>query len=64
MSYSRTFLIQQFKKGIRKYMPIASAAETMINYKLSQLDEEDWARIENFFNSFTFPLHVYRGLKR
>lgn len=43
-------------------MPIASAAETMINYKLSQLDEEDWARIENFFNSFTFPLHVYRGL--
>lgn len=62
MSYSRTFLIQQFKKGIRKYMPIASAAETMINYKLSQLDEEDWARIENFFNSFTFPLHVYRGL--
>lgn len=62
MSYSRTFLIQQFKKGIRKYMPIASAAETMINYKLSQLDEDDWARIENFFNSFTFPLHVYRGL--
>ena len=62
MSYSRTFLIQQFKKGIRKYMPIASAAETMINYKLSQLDEEDWTRIENFFNSFTFPLHVYRGL--
>ena len=62
MSYSRTFLIQQFKKGIRKYMPIASAAETMINYKLSQLDEEDWARIENFFNSLTFPLHVYRGL--
>ena len=62
MSYSRKFLIQQFKKGIRKYMPIASAAETMINYKLSQLDEEDWARIENFFNSFTFPLHVYRGL--
>ena len=62
MSYSRKFLIQQFKKGIRKYMPIASAAETMINYKLSQLDEEDWTRIENFFNSFTFPLHVYRGL--
>lgn len=62
MSYSRTFLIQQFKEGIRKYMPIASAAETMINYKLSQLDEDDWARIENFFNSFTFPLHVYRGL--
>lgn len=62
MSYSRKFLIQQFKKGIRKYMPIASAAETMINYKLSQLDEDDWARIENFFNSFTFPLHVYRGL--
>ena len=62
MSYSRKFLIQQFKKGIRKYMPIASAAETMINYKLSQLDEEDWARIENFFNSFKFPLHVYRGL--
>lgn len=62
MSYSRTFLIQQFKKGIRKYMPIASAAETMINYKLSQLDEDDWARIESFFNSFTFPLHVYRGL--
>lgn len=62
MSYSRKFLIQQFKKGIRKYMPIASAAETMINYKLSQLDEEDWARIETFFNSFTFPLHVYRGL--
>ena len=62
MSYSRTFLIQQFKKGIRKYMPIASAAETMINYKLSQLEEDDWARIENFFNSFTFPLHVYRGL--
>ena len=62
MSYSRKFLIQQFKKGIRKYMPIASAAETMINYKLSQLDEDDWTRIENFFNSFTFPLHVYRGL--
>lgn len=62
MSYSRTFLIQQFKKGIRKYMPIASAAETMTNYKLSQLDEDDWARIESFFNSFKFPLHVYRGL--
>ena len=43
-------------------MPIASAAETMINYKLSQLDEDDWARIESFFNSLTFPLHVYRGL--
>lgn len=63
MSYSREFLIQQFKKGVRKYLPIASAAETMINYKLSQLDENDWARIEEFFNSFKFPLHVYRGLK-
>ena len=62
MSYSREFLIQQFKKGVRKYLPIASAAETMINYKLSQLDEDHWARIEEFFNSFKFPLHVYRGL--
>lgn len=63
MSYSREFLIQQFKKAVRNYMPIASAAETLINHKLSQLDESDWATIENFFNSFTFPLHVYRGLR-
>lgn len=62
MSYSREFLIKQFKKGVRAYMPIASAAETLINHKLSQLDEDDWARIEEFFNSFKFPLHVYRGL--
>lgn len=62
MSYSRELLIQQFKKGVRKYLPIASAAETMINYKLSQLEEKDWARIEEFFNSFKFPLRVYRGL--
>ena len=62
MSYSREFLIKQFKKGVKDYMPIASAAETLINHKLSQLDEDDWARIEEFFNSFKFPLHVYRGL--
>ncbi len=62
MSYSREFLIKQFKKGVKDYLPIASAAEAMINYKLSQLDEDDWARIEEFFNSFKFPLHVYRGL--
>ena len=51
MSYSRKFLIQQFKKGIRKYMPIASAAETMINYKLSQLEEEDW-HVRNWHKIF------------
>lgn len=63
MSYSREFLINAFKKGVRKYIPLQVAAEHMIESKLSELDEEDLVQMEKFFNSIKFPAKVYRGLK-
>lgn len=60
---NKDFILHNFKKAVYDYIPSKSAAEIMFNAKVKNISDEEFKQIENYVNSFHFPLTIYRGLK-